>query len=698
MKWIKRIFAGLVILVLLLVIAIVVFVATFDPNDYKQRIEALVEQSTGRELTLKGDITLSFFPWLGVQLGAATLGNAPGFGPEPFASVDNIDVRVALLPLLRGEVQADTVQLQGAKANLRRNAQGETNWDDLVEETSKQPAPQNQPAQPTPGVALKVAGIKIEDAAVQWEDAQAGTDIRIAPIDLTTGALAFRKPFNIKLEFRLKNAKPAAQARIYLTAAATISPDMQRYALAHLRVKVNATGAQFPPDGLEAMLTTRVDADLNAGTATVRPLLLKVADLRLVGQLAATNIDTSPHIHGKLSSNSFSPRELLKALGQELPPTRDPKVLDEAIVKLDFRATQERATLSKLEVWLDDTRLTGEGSVRSFENPNIDFVAALNAIDLDRYGPPESDVEPSPEKQPRPPADDSLGLPTKALRDLSLDGRLTAGQVKASGLTFTNLNAIVTARGGVLKVKPLSMDLYQGTLKGSAAMDVRGDTPKFSLNSVLDRVQAGGLVADLAGDDYLTGTTRLSFTLRTQGGAVSALQKALNGSLNASFKEGSILNSDIASRVGRVVAFFRGQSGAAISADDQTEFTSLTGSAQISKGVLNNNNLALVSPLIIAKGQGQLNIAQAAMQYTLNVALNDTAKPHENRFVPLKISGALSDLSYNLALTDAIKEQAQQVIEKEAQEQGQELKQKLQEKQQELQEKLQQELQDRFSF
>jgi AsmA protein len=698
MKWIKRIFAGLVILVLLFVIAAVVFIATFDPNDYKQRIEAAVEQSTGRELTLKGDINLSFFPWLGVELGAATLGNAPGFGPEPFAGVDNVDVRVALLPLFRGEVQADTVRLQGAKANLRRNAQGETNWDDLIKETGKQRLPQDQPPQPTPDVALEIGGIEVEDAAVHWEDAQAGTDIRFAPIDLTTGALAFRKPFDIELELRLKNAKPAAQARINLTAEATINPNTQRYTLAHLRMKGNATGAQLPPDGLEAVLTTRVDVDLNAGTATVRPLMLEVADLRLAGQVAAKEINTSPQIQGELNSDFFSPRELLEALGQEPPPTRDPKVLNKAAVKLDFRATQESAKLSKLEMRLDDTRLTGEGSIQSFENPNIDFVAALDAIDLDRYVPPESDVEPVPEKQPRPPADDSLGLPTEILRDLNLDGRLTAGRVKASGLTFTDLNAVVTGRGGVIKIEPLSMNLYQGTLKGRAAMDVRGNTPKFTLNSLLDRVQAGELVAGLAGDDYLTGTTRLSLNLQTQGDATSALQKALNGSLNASFKEGSILNSDIGSRVGRVVAFFRGQPGAAAASDDQMGFTSLTGSARIANGVVNNNNLALVSPLIIAKGQGQLNIAQAAMQYTLNVALNDDGKPRENRFVPLKISGALSDLSYNLALTDAIKEQTQQAIEKEVQEQEQEVKQELQHKQQELQEKLQEELQDRFNF
>ena len=34
-----------------------------NPNDYKDRIVRAVRTSTGRELTLPGDIKLSVFPW-----------------------------------------------------------------------------------------------------------------------------------------------------------------------------------------------------------------------------------------------------------------------------------------------------------------------------------------------------------------------------------------------------------------------------------------------------------------------------------------------------------------------------------------------------------------------------------------------------------------------------------------------------------
>jgi AsmA protein len=701
MKWIKRILIGVAVLVLLFVIAAVVLVATFDPNDYKQRIQAAAKQATGRELRLQGDIDLSFFPWLGLKLGAATLGNAPGFGEEPFASVDNVQVRVALLPLFRGEIQADTVRLQGLEVSLRRNAQGATNWDDLLKETD-QPAPQEPPGQPGREISFEIGGIVVENAAVRWRDAQAGTDVRIAPIDLSTGAVTLGEPFDLELSLLVKNAEPAITADVDLSGEATLNPKAQRYALSDLQLTVDATGAQLPEDGVEATLNTDVLADLAAGTATVQPLTLEVAGLRLAGQVAASGLNAAPQVQGELVSNAFNPRRLLEALGQALPPTQDPNVLNDAKLELAFNATTDAAKLARLDLQLDDTRVTGEGAVQSFAEPKINFVAALDAIDLNRYQPPESETEPAPEGKPAPPADDSLGLPTDTLRDLNLNGRLSAGRVKASGLTFTDLQATITAQDGVVKINPLGMKLYQGALKGNATLDVRGETPKFALTTALDGVQAGTLLTELAGDDYLTGTTRLTLNLQTQGERISALQQALNGSLQASFKEGSIANSELAGRIARVVAFFRKQPASAAAAGEQTRFTSLTGGAQIVNGILRNNNLALVSPLILARGQGTVNLAQAVMDYTLNIALNDGGEPRGNRFVPIEIGGPLSDLNYNLALTDVVKEEAQQAIQQELKEKEQELRQELQEKQRDLEEglqdKLQQELKDRFNF
>ncbi|MEE8482501.1 MAG: AsmA family protein, partial [Acidiferrobacterales bacterium] len=74
--------------VLLLVVAIAIALPfVVDPNDYKPEIAQAVKQRTGRVLDFKGDITLSVFPWIGLELGETRLSNARGFGNKPFAKV-----------------------------------------------------------------------------------------------------------------------------------------------------------------------------------------------------------------------------------------------------------------------------------------------------------------------------------------------------------------------------------------------------------------------------------------------------------------------------------------------------------------------------------------------------------------------------------------------------------------------------------
>src|SRR3569832_2983187 len=52
-------------LVLLLIVAIVVFVLTFDANKYKSEIAAAVNKATGRVLFFVGVFFLCFFFWFG---------------------------------------------------------------------------------------------------------------------------------------------------------------------------------------------------------------------------------------------------------------------------------------------------------------------------------------------------------------------------------------------------------------------------------------------------------------------------------------------------------------------------------------------------------------------------------------------------------------------------------------------------------
>src|SRR5262244_677222 len=89
----------------LLVLVVVLAVAFIDPNDYRDRIAQVVESQTGRKLTLTGDLKLSIFPWLALQTGAMSLSDAPGFGDEPFAAIQEARFSARLWPLLRGKFE-----------------------------------------------------------------------------------------------------------------------------------------------------------------------------------------------------------------------------------------------------------------------------------------------------------------------------------------------------------------------------------------------------------------------------------------------------------------------------------------------------------------------------------------------------------------------------------------------------------------
>src|SRR4249919_1602069 len=118
----------------LLVIVVAVLFAVgylFNPNDYKGQISAAVAKATGRTLTLDGNLALSTFPTIRIQVGSATLSNAPGFGSTPMAKIGGAELRVSLWPLLFGNVEIGEARLSGVEINLARDARGRNNWQDL---------------------------------------------------------------------------------------------------------------------------------------------------------------------------------------------------------------------------------------------------------------------------------------------------------------------------------------------------------------------------------------------------------------------------------------------------------------------------------------------------------------------------------------------------------------------------------------
>ena len=139
MKWLKYSLYGLLALVVLLAAGAAILALTFDANQYKDEVEKLVKEKTGRTLKFHGDVKLAFWPSLGVSVGKVTLSRRAS--EHDFAAFDAAHVSVGVLPLLRGEVLVDQVRIAGLKASVIRAKGGKFDFEDLLGAAgAKQPA------------------------------------------------------------------------------------------------------------------------------------------------------------------------------------------------------------------------------------------------------------------------------------------------------------------------------------------------------------------------------------------------------------------------------------------------------------------------------------------------------------------------------------------------------------------------------
>ena len=302
------------LIVAAVVAAVIIVPMVFDPNDYKDEIKSLVEKETGRSWDLSGDIGLSIFPWLGFDLGPLTLGNAPGFAPDAFLKAERTRVHVALLPLLRKEVQMDTVTMTGLVVNLAREPGGKTNWDDLLAKTGGAKESKEAPA----GLAaFALGGIDLRDAEVTWDDRQKKERYAIRGLHLKTDAIKPGEPVDLELRFSLVATKPAVTGDIGLKG--TVMPDLEarRYRLSPFEGGAKLKGEGVPGGHAEIALEVALDLDLAADTAKLDGLEIRALGIEAQGDVAATRISSAlPALDGKLLLQAPKLSATLESLGQ----------------------------------------------------------------------------------------------------------------------------------------------------------------------------------------------------------------------------------------------------------------------------------------------------------------------------------------------------------------------------------------------
>ena len=453
------------------------------------------------------------------------------------------------------------------------------------------------------------------------------------------------------------------------TGEMSFDPDSGRLAAPGLSLRSEVMDNALPEGAFHGELRTAFGADLKAMNVRLDDLSLSAPGVALQGEVLASAIGAEEQrFSGQIDLAPFDLRRLLERLGQKPPVTADPKALTQVAFRTGFEFQGNSVRLRDLRGGLDGSELLGEVSVDDFAGPVAHFNLTLDRLDADRYLPPKppqqeegAPTEDKDEDAAQPP----IALPLDMLRALQVNGSLRVGEFKINRLKTQDMELKLKARDGVVALDPFEAKLYGGRVQAYPRLDVRKDVPVMAVKSRLAGFRIEPFLSDLQGEPgKLSGTTDLDADLLTSGLTPKAMKAGLNGTVKFKLANGAVKGFNLAHAVRQAKAAFEGKSVKSVASREQTDFTELTGSAQIADGVAENKDLAAKTPLMRIAGTGKANLREDTVDYKLKGTVVASVKGQGGEdlrdlaglTIPIRIEGPFEKPEVGVDMDDLLKD------------------------------------------
>ena len=700
MRMLRFALLGLAGLVGLLVLAAVLVVLLFDPNAHKAQLQQLVLKQTGRELQLPGDLKLKLFPWLALDVGAASLGNATGFGTAPMVEIKHARLGLKLLPLLHRQVEIGAILLEDPTIRLEVDAAGHNNWSDLGAK-SNAPEPTDRGG-PLP--AMSIEQLQIVDGDLHYVNHQdkAGSTSEINALNLKTGRLEPGKPFDLQLGVVVKQGQGLEMA-IKLQTTATVDLENSRYQLQAPALDVQLKAASLPRTGLPVQLQfTSIVADLKAQTVTLPGMQLRAAGATLTGDLTGSHIVDAPQFAGNVKLLDGSPREWLHNLGIELPVTRDSAMFKHLELSGNLTASTDALMLSALRLKLDDSLMTGRAGLRSISHSALEFDLNIDRLNADRYLPPAapatkttSTANAANAANATSKATAPVQVPVELLRSLNAHGSLRMGTAVFAGIQYTNLHIGVNAEEGKLHVFPSEAQMYGGQYRGDITVDASGRVPRLSVDEHVTGIDFAALLQDMLQTKRMSGRGNAAVKAVASGMDTAALLRTLTGTLEFHVDNGALEGADLWYEIRRARALLKQQAPPPRTGPEHTAFTALSATGKLTNGVLANDDLNVAMQYLQVTGRGTADLPASTIDYRLEASAlkiptdsagsggtsaNSDAQDLVGFKIPVTVTGTFAAPKVRPDVEGLVKARVQQEIDKRKDALKQQLQDKLQDK------------------
>lgn len=618
----KKLFIALGVIFVLLVLAVFIVPFLIPVETYKTEILAQVKQATGREARIDGDFKLSILPSVKFVAGKVSFANAPGGKAAQMVTLDRLTVKVALFPLIGGNIEIDAFVLQKPVINLEVDASGKPNWQfGATAKKGDSGAPEKSaPSSESGGSGLeglKLGDVRLVDGLVSYRDARSGEAQRISGINLTVSLPSLDSPMKAdgslvwnkeKIALLLGLSNPNA----FLAGKKT-----------DINTRIEAAPVKFTFKGSAAQAgKIKADGDLD----------LDVPSIRKLASWVGAKLDAPGSGYGPL-----------KIAG-----------------KVDVNGNRYAFRDAKLSV----DAITGAGEV-AFDGggrkPVITGKLTLGMLDVNPYLPPEGKAA-APQATPKPVggtarggkspgasdwSDDSIDLSGLRAADAQFDLSVAGILVRKIKIGAANLK--LSLKDGVLVTDLTRMALYGGTGKARLMANGAARISQISLNFDLANFQARPFMGDAMDFDRIEGAANADMSITTRGRSQRDLVSALGGAGKVKFLNGAIRGINLAAMARNVASAFLDSSA---SETQKTDFAELGGTFSIARGVLTNNDLLLKSPLLRLMGKGKIDLPKRTLNYRFEpkVVASISGQGGEADVrgvtVPVLVDGPWDDISF----------------------------------------------------
>lgn len=659
--------ASVIGIVILASVALYLF---FDPNDYREDISAGVKEATGRDLTIEGELSLSIFPWLAIDIGRTALGNAEGFSDQPFMRFEKASLSVRMLPLiLRRETAIGSASIEGLVVNLEVAADGTTNWDDLsdTQESTQREVPETD-AVPS---RIDVGNIRISDANVYYTDAQTGNTYSITNLAFNSDGIVADRPFDLDAQFDFTVAPGDFGGYIEIRGTTTLTQGAAQISIEGLNVSGELRG-----------LTSQTAAfNFDSRSMTIDTVAERMSpgemDFSVLGVSMSANVEPfsysgSAKPKAKLRVAEFSLKELMQALDIEPPATADSSALSRLSLSANAALGADALTLDALTLSLDDSIMVGSLSLPITENGAIRFDLNVDTINLDGYMAPADAAATADDAGAG--SDDDIEIPADMIRGLNASGRFTIDRAFLSGMEFTNVELGLQSSSGILRLHPLAAELYEGTYSGDVSIDASQDVPAISVNERLAGVNLSSLAKSMFDQDNISGTINGSFVLAGAGRNLASIRQDLDGSISLELVDGAWEGTDLWHQLRTARAMFRQEPAPEPILPARTEFTSVSATGTVTKGIFRNDDLIIKLPFLQLTGSGIVDLPAAQVNYSMQARIFDNPELRSGiseaeladftgTVVPVKITGPLSSPSIRPDIGAVFRQQVEGALE-----------------------------------